>query len=73
MPHNVKDYSGYKQRGGYYYADKETRELIDNIMTSMSAHFFLKDIIFDGLNKDCVDTLHNLRTAVKVFEGVCNR
>lgn len=58
---------------GTEHLGPETREYIEGIMNSNSAHFFLKDIIREGLKRDCVDVYHNLVLAVKVFDMVCKR
>ena len=64
-----KEYD-YKNISGFLYANEEAQKFISEVMDSNSAHFFLKDIIMEGLKKDCVDTLNNLRLAIKVFELV---
>jgi hypothetical protein len=52
------------------YASKETQEHINAVMESPSVSFFTKQIIRDGLQKDCLDAVNYVQLAVDALKRV---
>ena len=44
-------------------------ELYKRVMESPSVHFWTKEIIREGLNKDCVDAVYAVELALKVLRA----
>jgi len=47
-------------------------ELYKKVMESPSVHFWTKEIIREGLNKDCVDAVYDVELALKVLRARMN-
>lgn len=52
------------------YTSKETQEYVEAIMASPSASGFTKQIIKEGLQKDCLDAVAYVRLALDALTKV---
>ena len=52
------------------YASPEAVAFCNEVLESPGVHFFCKDIIKEGLNKDSVDSIRNAELALEVFKRI---
>jgi len=48
-------------------SDKLQKE-VDDILESYSVHYFTKEIIKEGLQKDCVDAYYDVKLALDILK-----
>ena len=54
------------------YATEKTRQRVDQILEGYSVHQLTKDVIRQGLTKDCVDAVRDVELALKALRLVCD-
>lgn len=52
------------------YCDEQTKTYLQGVLRGVSVHNFAKDIITQGLTKDCVDAVHDCEIALKCLKKV---
>jgi len=54
------------------FVSKETREKVKAVLNNDSIHYFAKNIIADGLDRDCLDAYYDVKIALECLELVLN-
>jgi hypothetical protein len=66
--HHYKE--AWQMSSNLKYCSKKLNEEVETILNSESVHFFAKEIIRLGLDKDCVDAVSDVQLALNLLRKV---
>ena len=55
-----------------HYVDKNTKDYANSIIDGYGVHKLTVDVINQGLERDCVDAVKDVKLALQVLQAVCD-